>query len=200
MADKQVSSVSLTPSICIIHYTITESHPDFSREVLRQATIQEARKGSITASIAPMEEELPSFRIHPMLGNPDHYRSLLIRAGHFLIQPLVNPDIVREIVMYYQIYLDPPVIVTAIEHYLWVCPKEELQRIAAIAGFPVGRNLADVQVAKSYLTPIDKISVIKAIVDSAGIRNCLPETDSSRFLVSIRSPMGNSKWCEQIVQ
>lgn len=185
----------------IICYRITDACPDFAKHVLKDAVYRQAvlQQEVITASIAPEEEELYSFKIHPMFGNVYHYQKLLRRTGYFLVEAIDDSAIAREIIMFYQIYLDPPVVVTSIEHYLWRCDTETFRQKAAIVGFPVGKDLVEVQKKKEFAGPIDKMSVIKAIVDVSGITNCLLPSLASEFLKSVRDPSGYTKWYEKLI-
>lgn len=184
----------------IIHYKITNSHPEFARDVLRLEVFHQVvqQNECLMASISPTEEELFSFQVHPMVGIAHHYQTLLKRTGIFLYGPIDNASMAREIIMYYQIYLDP-VIVTSAEHYLWKCSPEELRRIAAAVGIPTGTDLVEEKRKHDMIAIIDKMAVIKTIADVSKIENCIPPTEASRFLLTVLRPSIDLTWYEKIV-
>jgi hypothetical protein len=184
----------------IIHFKITGSHPEFARKVLNDKTYKQifGQKEDLMVSVAPLDQELFSFKTHPMIGNALHYQALLKRTGLFLFSQIDDMNLAREIIMYYQIYLDP-VVVTSIEHHLWTCPKAELQRVASINGFPVGEHLADIKRQRAFTDCIERFSVIKAIVDVSGIANCLLPTSGSKFLLTVRSGEGDKHWVDNLI-
>jgi len=184
----------------LIHYKLTGASPEFARSVLKDDIYKQVvlQKEDIMATISPTDGELFSFQVHPMLGNAVHYETLLRRTGHFLAAAAANMETARAIVMFYQIYLEP-VVVTSVEHYLWVCTKTELQTVVSKAGFPIGQALLEAQAAAAASPVIDKLAIVKAMVDVGGVHNCLPETDGSKFMLSIRNPAGDTRWYEPIV-
>lgn len=197
-SDPTKETISKGPSI--ICYKITDACPEFARIVLKDVVYRQAvlQHELITATIAPEEEELGSFKVHPMIGNAYHYQKLLRRASNFLVSAVEDANTAREIIMFYQIYLDPPVIVTSVEHFLWRCSQEELRNVASMVGFPVAAELVAKQAEKNFAVPIDKMSLIKAIVDASEIVNCLVPSPASEFLKSIRNPNGKTKWYESL--
>ena len=181
----------------IIHFRITDSDLAFAKSVLYDDAFKRVRdEKQLLVSIAPTEEEEPSFRVHPLYGRTEHFQSFLQRTRVFRLGAYSNERTAVKIVLYYQIYFDP-VVVTSIELFLWEHSEPIdaiLREIITKMGFPTGKELIDRQVERGFRDPIGIIDFIKAILDASSISNSLNATYGSSFLLSIRSEIGNTKW------
>ena len=152
----------------------------------------------LRVTIAPTTSERISLGFHPMFGPVSEYRSLLERTGLFLKSKLARDEIVREAIIAYKVYLSP-VVITAPEHYLWRTSREGLQAAASAAGFPIDGDLAAIVREKNWTEPIDRASVVKAILDASSIVNHIPSMESAKFLVGLRNPKGRNDWYNAVV-
>lgn len=184
----------------MVSFKLTSTDPQFAKRVLQARVYDRViEKGEeCVISVSPTSIESENLRVHPMMANTYHYKDLLCRADVFLKNSLDDATM-REIVMYYQIYLEP-VIITTIEHFLWTCPLETLRGIAQVAGFPTGQELLRLQIEQAFTRSVTKPAVIKAILTASDIVNALPLYEEALFLLRNRSSKGNREWYTQFLR
>jgi hypothetical protein len=183
----------------IVTFTLTNSDPQFAKKVLYAKVFEQVigRGENRSISIVPDTLEAENLKMHPMMADTRYYQTLLERMEIFLKSALDDVTM-REIVMYYQIYLDP-VVVTSVEHYLWICPQNALSCAAMMAGFPTGIALQKCQIEQNFGKPITKAGVIKAILTASGITNCLPPFEDAVFLLHNLSKNGDKEWHTKVL-